>query len=164
MPTTWALPPANRSWSVFSAGASLLQVRVKANAKNASTTRCPRKSASRISRSSWERSVKSGARSPTRRVFVSVATFVRPLGGGGGCCAIVPRLAAVTTDLAKRRVRVDRSDFLAYRVRCPFCDTTVGPRFVTREHLDIPPNPPYAATVRCPKDRESFEVIFEATS
>jgi hypothetical protein len=68
----------------------------------------------------------------------------------------------VTTDLAKRRINVHRADFLAYRVHCPFDGTAVGPRFVTREHLDIPPNPPYAATVRCPKDRETFEVVFEA--
>ena len=51
-------------------------------------------------------------------------------------------------------------DFLGYRVHCPFDGTEVGPRFVTREHLDVPPNPPYAATVRCPKDRELFEVVF----
>jgi hypothetical protein len=39
MPTTWALPPAKRSWRALSAGASLFQVFVKAKAKNASTTR-----------------------------------------------------------------------------------------------------------------------------
>ena len=60
----------------------------------------------------------------------------------------------------KRRIRAARHDFLAYRVACPFCGTMVGPRFVTREHLDVPPNPPYAATVRCPKCREIFEVLF----
>ncbi len=59
-----------------------------------------------------------------------------------------------------RRVRVERHRFLRYAVACPFCGTTVGPRFVTREHLDVPPNPPYAATVRCPKCREEFEVLF----
>jgi hypothetical protein len=32
---------------------------------------------------------------------------------------------------------------------------------VTREHLDVPPNPPYAATVMCPKCAEVFEVIFK---
>jgi hypothetical protein len=36
----------------------------------------------------------------------------------------------------------------------------VGPRFVTREHLDVPPDPPYAATVKCPKCTEIFEVMF----
>src|SRR5207248_9979698 len=81
MPTTWALPPLNRCWSAFSAGASLFQVLEKANAKKASTTRLPRKSDSLTSRPSWERSAKSGAASPTFRVFVSLATFVRPFGG-----------------------------------------------------------------------------------
>ena len=63
-------------------------------------------------------------------------------------------------DLQKRRIEADRADFLSYQVKCPFDGTTVGPRFVTREHLDVPPDPPYAATVRCPTDKESFEVIF----
>jgi len=56
MPTTWALPPAKRCWSAFSAGASLFQVFVNANAKNAS---------------------------PTLSVFVSLAIFVRPFGACG---------------------------------------------------------------------------------
>ena len=43
---------------------------------------------------------------------------------------------------------------------CPFDGTKVGPQFVTREHLDVPPDPPYAATVRCPTDKELFEVVF----
>ena len=60
----------------------------------------------------------------------------------------------------RRRVRVDRHAFLAYAVPCPFCATKVGPRFVTREHLDVPPDPPYAATVKCPKCNEIFEVMF----
>lgn len=60
----------------------------------------------------------------------------------------------------RRRVRVDRHAFLDYTVPCPFCATLVGPRFVTREHLDVPPNPAYAATVRCPNCREIFEVRF----
>lgn len=60
----------------------------------------------------------------------------------------------------RRRVDVDRHAFLDYAVACPFCGETVGPRFVTREHLDVPPNPPYAATVRCPKCKEIFEVRF----
>jgi uncharacterized protein with PIN domain len=60
----------------------------------------------------------------------------------------------------RRRVRVDRHRFLAYATTCPFCNTSVGPRFVTREHLDVPPDPPYAATVKCPKCGEIFEVMF----
>ena len=60
----------------------------------------------------------------------------------------------------RRRIETDRHAFLEYRVQCPFCNTAVGPRFVTREHLDVPPNPPYAATVRCPKCKEIFEVKF----
>lgn len=60
----------------------------------------------------------------------------------------------------RRRVRVDRHQFLAYATTCPFCAANVGPRFVTREHLDVPPDPPYAATVKCPTCREIFEVMF----
>lgn len=64
----------------------------------------------------------------------------------------------------RRRVNVDRNRFLEYAVPCPFCSTTVGPRFVTREHADVPPNPPYAATVKCPKCGEIFEVLFSDSS
>jgi ribosomal protein S27E len=60
----------------------------------------------------------------------------------------------------RRRTVVDRHAFLAYAVQCPFCGENVGPRFVTREHLDVPPDPPYAATVRCPKCKDIFEVQF----
>ncbi|HZP96087.1 MAG TPA: hypothetical protein VFC31_07120 [Candidatus Limnocylindria bacterium] len=60
----------------------------------------------------------------------------------------------------RRRTDADRHAFLDYRAPCPFCGTEVGPRFVTREHLDVPPNPPYAATVKCPKCKELFEVRF----
>jgi uncharacterized protein (UPF0212 family) len=60
----------------------------------------------------------------------------------------------------RRRIAVDRREFVGYGVVCPFCGETIGPRFVTREHLDIPPNPPYAATVRCPRCKEEFEVVF----
>ena len=63
-------------------------------------------------------------------------------------------------DLARRRIRASRADFLSYRTSCPFCGQEVGPRFVTREHADVPPDPPYAASVRCPRCRESYEVLF----
>ncbi len=63
-------------------------------------------------------------------------------------------------DATQRRIDADRARFLSYEVACPFDGTLVGPRFVTREHLDVPPNPPYAATVRCPNDKELFEVVF----
>lgn len=63
-------------------------------------------------------------------------------------------------DLAKRRITASRIDFIDYQVKCPFCGTPVGSRHVTREHLDVPPNPPYAASIVCPKDKESFEVVF----
>jgi len=66
----------------------------------------------------------------------------------------------VATDTTKRRIDAERRDFLAYRVVCPFCRSAVGPRFVTREHLDVPPDPPYAASVRCPGCLELFEVVF----
>ena len=60
----------------------------------------------------------------------------------------------------RRRITVDRHEFLAYRTQCSFCRAAVGPRYVTREHLDVPPDPPYAATVKCPKCNEIFEVMF----
>ncbi len=66
----------------------------------------------------------------------------------------------MTIDVTKRRIEASRADFLSYRVHCPFDGTIVGPRNVTREHLDVPPAPPYAATVRCPADKEQFEVVF----
>ena len=68
----------------------------------------------------------------------------------------------MAADLTKRRIQAGRAEFLRYEVKCPFDGTVVGPRFVTREHLDVPPNPPYAATVRCPRDKELFEVVFTA--
>ncbi|HEX9270161.1 MAG TPA: hypothetical protein VF998_09980 [Candidatus Limnocylindria bacterium] len=58
------------------------------------------------------------------------------------------------------RITASRRDFLAYRTVCPFCGERVGPRFVTREHADVPPNPPYAASVRCPRCKELYEVVF----
>jgi hypothetical protein len=66
----------------------------------------------------------------------------------------------VKADVARRRIEVDRAAFLSYEIACPFDGTKVGPRSVTREHLDVPPDPPYAATVRCPSDGEVFEVVF----
>lgn len=62
---------------------------------------------------------------------------------------------------SRRRIEADRRVFLDYATACPFCRTNVGPRSVTREHLDVPPNPPYAASVVCPTDKEPFEVVFE---
>ena len=71
-----------------------------------------------------------------------------------------PRLPQMVVADSRRRVEADRHAFLDYRTACPFCKASVGPRSVTREHLDVPPNPPYAATVKCPKCGEIFEVIF----
>jgi uncharacterized protein (UPF0212 family) len=70
----------------------------------------------------------------------------------------------VATIDERRRIAADLREFNRYRVVCPFCGEKVGPRFVTREHLDVPPNPPYAATVRCPRCREEFEAVFLASS
>ena len=69
----------------------------------------------------------------------------------------------MTTDTSGRRISALRQDFLAYRIACPFCGTAVGPREVTREHLDVPPDPPYAASVRCLNCIQGFEVLFEAS-
>lgn len=55
---------------------------------------------------------------------------------------------------------VDRRDYLNYRVRCPKCGEVVGPRYATREFLDVPPDPPYAALVRCPRCRDVLYVEF----
>lgn len=63
-------------------------------------------------------------------------------------------------ELARRRIRASRGEFLSYKTSCPFCGQEVGPRFVTREHADVPPDPPYAASVRCPRCRETYEVLF----
>jgi uncharacterized protein with PIN domain len=65
-----------------------------------------------------------------------------------------------TPGVEGRRITARRGDFLAYKTVCPFCGAQVGPRFVTREHADVPPNPPYAASVRCPRCRELYEVVF----
>lgn len=66
----------------------------------------------------------------------------------------------MSVEVSRRRIEAERGRFLNYQVACPFDGTMVGPRFVTREHLDVPPSPPYAATVRCPTDKELFEVVF----
>jgi uncharacterized protein (UPF0212 family) len=58
------------------------------------------------------------------------------------------------------RITARRRDFLAYATVCPFCGEHVGPRYVTREHSDVPPNPPYAASVKCPRCGELYEVVF----
>lgn len=63
-------------------------------------------------------------------------------------------------DVSKRRISAARADLLDARLACPFCGTKVGPRNVTREHLDVPPNPSYAASVVCPNDKHGFEVVF----
>ena len=67
---------------------------------------------------------------------------------------------AVKADVARRRITAPRIDFIDGQVACPFCGTKVNHRHVTREHLDVPPNPPYAASLVCPNDKEHFEVVF----
>ncbi len=59
-----------------------------------------------------------------------------------------------------QRLRAERRDFFRYRVKCPRCGTAIGPRNVTREFLDVPPDPPYAASVRCPHCAEELYVEF----
>ena len=66
-----------------------------------------------------------------------------------------------TKGAESRRISAARKDFLEYRTTCPFCGQSVGPRFVTREHSDVPPSPPYAASVRCPRCKQVYEVVFE---
>ena len=63
-------------------------------------------------------------------------------------------------DVAKRRVSASLIDLIDGKVACPFCGTKISQRNVTREHADVPPNPPYAASIVCPKDKEQFEVVF----
>ncbi|TMD61969.1 MAG: hypothetical protein E6I87_01180 [Chloroflexi bacterium] len=50
-----------------------------------------------------------------------------------------------------RRIKADRRDWINYRVKCPICGEAIGPRNAIREYWDIPPDPPYAALVRCPR-------------
>ncbi len=61
-----------------------------------------------------------------------------------------------------RRLRVDRRDWINYRVACPIDGDTIGPRNATREYLDVPPDPPYAALARCPTSGEVVYVEFAA--
>jgi phage FluMu protein Com len=64
------------------------------------------------------------------------------------------------------RIVVERRDYLDYRVKCPRCAGPLGPRYAVRELMDIPPDPPYAAIVRCAKCGEVVFVEFnlEATT
>ncbi len=61
---------------------------------------------------------------------------------------------------APERMSAKHRDFINYRVACPRCGTAIGPRDVTREFLDVPPDPPYAAAVRCPKCGHDLYVEF----
>jgi hypothetical protein len=58
---------------------------------------------------------------------------------------------AVLASVEARLLNVDRRDWLNYRVVCPSCGEVVGPRNAIREHLDVPPDPPYAVIARCPR-------------
>ena len=58
------------------------------------------------------------------------------------------------------RMTVERRDWINYRVRCPRCGETVGPRNATREYLDVPPDPPYAVIARCPKSGDMLYLEF----
>lgn len=60
-------------------------------------------------------------------------------------------------------LRVTRRDWINYRVTCPRCGETIGPRNTIREYLDIPPDPPYGALARCPRSGDVFNVEFTAT-
>jgi len=163
MPRTWALNPANRSLSEFSEGACALQVRVNAWTMNASTTRFPRSEASETCVPSCAGSVKSGAVAPVFRVDVSRAIFVRPFGALAKSSP--PRtddiLRLVSVDEVKGRLHVARRDFLNYRTTCPKCGAPIGPRHATRELMDIPPDPPYGALVRCSRCGTLTYVEFE---
>lgn len=59
-----------------------------------------------------------------------------------------------------QRLVVDRREYVNYRLRCPKCGEVIGPRQAIREFLDVPPDPPYAALVRCPKCRELLYLEF----
>ena len=61
---------------------------------------------------------------------------------------------------APQRIGAQRRDFMNYRVLCPRCGGAIGPRSVTREFLDVPPDPPYAAVARCPKCGHELYVEF----
>lgn len=57
---------------------------------------------------------------------------------------------------------VDRRDWNNYRVKCPVCGETIGPRHAIREYLDVPPDPPYAAVARCPRSKDVVFIEFSA--
>ncbi|OLC57266.1 MAG: hypothetical protein AUH85_03950 [Chloroflexi bacterium 13_1_40CM_4_68_4] len=59
-----------------------------------------------------------------------------------------------------RRIKADRRAWINYQVRCPACGETIGPRDAIREYWDIPPDPPYAALVRCPRQGDLVLVEF----
>ncbi len=59
-----------------------------------------------------------------------------------------------------RRIRVDRRDWINYRVKCPVCGETIGARNAIREYADLPPDPPYAVVARCPKTGDLVYVEF----
>ena len=58
------------------------------------------------------------------------------------------------------RISADRRDWINYRVKCPKCGETIGPRNAVREFWDIPPDPPYATLARCPRSGELVLVQF----
>jgi phage terminase large subunit GpA-like protein len=59
-----------------------------------------------------------------------------------------------------QRLSADRRDWINYRVKCPRCGDTIGPRNALREYWDIPPDPPYAALARCPRNGHVVLVEF----
>lgn len=61
----------------------------------------------------------------------------------------------------EQRLRAHRRDFVNYRTPCPRCGTMLGPLAVTREFLDVPPDPPYGVLVRCRKCGAEAYVEFE---
>jgi hypothetical protein len=107
--------------------------------------------------------VKSGAVAPVLSVAVSRASFVRPFGGVANTILLGANdiLRRVPVDERQPRLRVARRDFLNYRTTCPKCGAQIGPRQVTRELMDIPPDPPYGAMVRCSSCGTMTYVEFE---
>jgi hypothetical protein len=62
-----------------------------------------------------------------------------------------------------RLLNVDRRDWINYRVVCPSCGEVVGSRNAIREHLDVPPDPPYAVVARCPRGHLVYVEFASAT-